>query len=99
VELPAYFFLSFGPLTGKYLNGAKPAGARNTLFRRFSRYSGEQAQKDVASYVDIAKRHNLHPSRIALAFVRRPPFVASTLLRATTMPQLNATVESRHLTL
>ncbi len=45
VELLAYSCLAFGTLTGKYLNGAKPAGARNTLFSRFTRYSGEQAQK------------------------------------------------------
>lgn len=32
VELLAYSCLGFGTLTGKYLNGAKPAGARNTLF-------------------------------------------------------------------
>ena len=34
VELLAYSCLAFGTLTGKYLNGAKPAGARNTLFSR-----------------------------------------------------------------
>lgn len=45
VELLAYSCLGFGTLTGKYLNGAKPAGARNTLFSRFTRYSGEQTQK------------------------------------------------------
>ncbi|EKC2764782.1 NADP(H)-dependent aldo-keto reductase [Salmonella enterica] len=99
VELLAYSCLAFGTLTGKYLNGAKPAGARNTLFSRFTRYSGEQAQKAVAAYVDIAKRHNLDPAQMALAFVRRQPFVASTLLGATTMAQLKTNVESLHLTL
>ena len=85
VELLAYSCLGFGTLTGKYLNGAKPAGARNTLFSRFTRYSGEQTQKAVAAYVDIARRHGLDPAQMALAFVRRQPFVASTLLGATTM--------------
>ncbi|EAV7068777.1 NADP(H)-dependent aldo-keto reductase [Salmonella enterica subsp. enterica] len=99
VELLAYSCLAFGTLTGKYLNGAKPAGARNTLFSRFTRYSGGQAQKAVAAYVGIAKRHNLDPAQMALAFVRRQPFVASTLLGATTMAQLRTNVESLHLTL
>lgn len=99
VELLAYSCLAFGTLTGKYLNGAKPAGARNTLFSRFTRYSGEQAQKAIAAYVDIAKRHNLDPAQMALAFVRRQPFVASTLLGATTLEQLKTNVESLHLTL
>ena len=99
VELLAYSCLAFGTLTGKYLNGAKPAGARNTLFSRFTRYSSEQSQKAVAAYVDIAKRHNLDPAQMALAFVRRQPFVASTLLGATTMEQLKTNVESLHLEL
>ena len=99
VELLAYSCLAFGTLTGKYLNGAKPAGARNTLFSRFTRYSSEQSQKAVAAYVDIAKRHGLDPAQMALAFVRRQPFVASTLLGATTMAQLQANVESLQLEL
>lgn len=99
VELLAYSCLAFGTLTGKYLNGAKPAGARNTLFSRFTRYSSEQSQKAVAAYVDIAKRHGLDPAQMALAFVRRQPFVASTLLGATTMTQLQANVESLQLEL
>lgn len=99
VELLAYSCLAFGVLTGKYLNGAKPAGARNTLFSRFTRYSGEQAQKAVAAYVDVAKRHALDPAQMALAFVRQQKFVASTLLGATTMAQLKTNLESLHLTL
>lgn len=100
VELLAYSCLAFGTLTGKYLNApAKPAGARNTLFSRFTRYSSEQSQKAVAAYVDIAKRHGLDPAQMALAFVRRQPFVASTLLGATTMAQLQANVESLQLEL
>lgn len=99
VELLAYSCLGFGTLTGKYLNGAKPAGARNTLFSRFTRYSGEQTQHAVAAYVDVAKRHNLDPAQMALAFVRRQPFVASTLLGATTLEQLKTNLESLHLDL
>ncbi|MDT3667496.1 NADP(H)-dependent aldo-keto reductase [Cronobacter dublinensis] len=99
VELLAYSALAFGTLTGKYLNGAKPAGARNTLFSRFTRYSSEQSQKAVAAYVDVAKRHGLDPAQMALAFVRQQAFVASTLLGATTMEQLKTNVESLDLTL
>ncbi|STR32596.1 Oxidoreductase [Klebsiella grimontii] len=53
----------------------------------------------MAAYVDIARRHNLDPAQMALAFVRRQPFVASTLLGATTMEQLKTNVESLHLDL
>lgn len=99
VGLLAYSCLAMGVLTGKYLNGAKPAGARNTLFNRFTRYSGEQSQQAAAAYVDIARRHGLDPAQMALAFVQRQPFVASTLLGATTLEQLKTNVASAHLTL
>lgn len=55
--------------------------------------------KAVAAYVDIARRHGTDPAQMALAFVRRQPFVASTLLGATTMDQLKTNIESLHLEL
>ncbi|UQY43480.1 NADP(H)-dependent aldo-keto reductase [Mixta hanseatica] len=99
VELLAYSSLAFGTLSGKYLNGARPAGARNTLFSRFTRYSGEQSQQAIAEYVYLARRHGLDPAQMALAFVRQQPFVASTLLGATTLEQLQSNIDSYQLTL
>ncbi|MCR0997259.1 NADP(H)-dependent aldo-keto reductase [Serratia rubidaea] len=99
VELLAYSSLAFGTLSGKYLNGAQPAGARNTLFSRFTRYSSPQAQRAIAEYVALAKKHGLDPSQMALAFVRQQPFVASTLLGATTLEQLKTNIDSFNLTL
>ncbi|HBE9080672.1 NADP(H)-dependent aldo-keto reductase [Serratia fonticola] len=94
IELLAYSSLAFGTLSGKYLNGAKPAGARNTLFSRFTRYSSAQSQAAIAEYVALAKKHGLDPSQMALAFVRQQPFVASTLLGATTLEQLKMNIDS-----
>lgn len=99
VELLAYSSLAFGTLSGKYLNGAQPAGARNTLFSRFTRYSGEQSQKAIAEYVALAQQHQIDPSQMALAYVRQQPFVASTLLGATTLEQLQINIDSFNLTL
>ncbi|AWQ17586.1 Protein tas [Pantoea ananatis] len=99
VELLAYSCLAFGTLSGKYLNGAQPAGARNTLFSRFTRYSGEQSQLAVAEYVALAQKHQLDPSQMALAFVRQQPFVSSTLLGATTLDQLKINIDSASVTL
>ena len=45
------------------------------------------------------KRHGLDPAQMALAFVRRQPFVASTLLGATSLEQLKTNIESFHLDL
>lgn len=94
IELLAYSSLAFGTLSGKYLNGAKPAGARNTLFSRFTRYTSAQSQLAVAEYVALAKKHALDPAQMALAFVRQQPFVASTLLGATTLEQLKSNIDS-----
>lgn len=99
VELLAYSSLGFGTLSGKYLNGQQPANARNTLFSRFTRYSGEQSAAAVAAYVALAQQHGLDPSQMALAFVRQQPFVASTLLGATTLQQLKINIDSFNLTL
>lgn len=99
VELLAYSSLAFGALSGKYLNGAQPAGARNTLFSRFTRYSGEQSQQAIAEYVALARQHQIDPSQMALAYVRQQPFVASTLLGATTLEQLQTNIDSFNLTL
>jgi aryl-alcohol dehydrogenase-like predicted oxidoreductase len=99
VELLAYSSLAFGTLSGKYLNGARPAKARNTLFSRFTRYSSPQAQAAVAEYVALAQKYQLDPSQLALAFVRQQPFVCSTLLGATTLEQLKINIDSQDLTL
>lgn len=94
LELLAYSSLAFGTLTGKYLQGARTAGARNTLFSRFTRYSAPHTQQAIAEYVALAQRHGLDPAQMALAFVRRQPFVASTLLGATTLEQLQSNFDS-----
>ncbi|AKA38147.1 NADP(H)-dependent aldo-keto reductase [Yersinia ruckeri] len=99
IELLAYSSLAFGTLSGKYLNGAKPADARNTLFSRFTRYSSPQAQLAIAEYVVLAQKHGLDPAQMALAFVRQQPFVASTLLGATTLPQLQSNLDSLNIVL
>ncbi|WP_409309722.1 NADP(H)-dependent aldo-keto reductase [Pectobacterium sp. B1J-3] len=99
IELLAYSSLAFGTLTGKYLNGAKPAGARHTLYSRFTRYTAPHAQQATAEYVALAQKHGLDPAQMALAFVRQQPFVATTLLGATSVDQLKINLASQELTL
>ncbi|MCC6206996.1 MAG: NADP(H)-dependent aldo-keto reductase [Gammaproteobacteria bacterium] len=97
--LLAYSPLGFGVLSGKYLDGARPAGARLTLFNRFRRYTGEIAQQAVRAYVDLARRHGLDPARMALAYVNARPFLTSTIIGATTLQQLRDNIASIGLTL
>lgn len=92
--LLAYSPLAFGVLSGKYLGGARPANARLTLFARFQRYTGEQAENAAREYVSLARQHGLDPAQMALAFINSRPFVTSSLIGATTMEQLRANIAS-----
>lgn len=94
VGLLAYSPLAMGVLTGKYLNGARPEGARMTLFSRFDRYANPQAQEAAAQYVQVARDHGLSPATLALAFVNQQPFVTSNLIGATRMDQLKENIDS-----
>ncbi len=99
VPLLAYSPLAFGVLTGKYLHHAHPDGARITLFPHYTRYSSPQAQAATECYVQLARQLGLSPAQMALAFVRQQPFVASTIIGATTLEQLRENLKSVTVTL
>lgn len=94
IGLLAYSPLAFGWLSGKYEGGARPDGARITLFERFQRYSKPQAIKATSEYVALAKRYGLSPAQFALAFVNTRPFTTSTLIGATSLDQLRENIAS-----
>lgn len=94
VELLAYSPLAFGTLSGKYLGGARPDGARCTLFERFSRYFTPQGIAATEAYIEVARKHGLDPAQMALAFVNQRPFVASNIIGATNLSQLDANITS-----
>ena len=92
--LLAYSPLGFGMLSGKYLNN-NPENTRITLFDMFGqRYFKTNTNEAVAAYVDIAKKYQISPTQLALAFVRSRWFVKSTIIGATTMAQLQENLES-----
>ncbi|NRB38005.1 MAG: aldo/keto reductase [Pseudomonadales bacterium] len=97
--LLAWSPLARGILSGKYLNGKKPAGARLTLETRTEHRVGEQVDNPTQQYIDLAKRYDLDPCQMALAFVNSRPFVSSTLIGATTMAQLRSNIDSVSLNL
>ena len=85
VSLLAYSPLGQGFLTGKYLDGARPEGARTTLFNRGQRYQTPGAETAIAAYVGLARELGLDPAQLAIAFVDSRPFVTSTIIGATSM--------------
>ena len=86
--LLAYAPIAGGALTGKYLGGKKPEGARMTLFPQNTRYFTEQGVAATEEYVALAKQHGLEPSVMAGAFVYSRPFLTSSIVGATKMEQL-----------
>ena len=94
VGLLAYSPLAQGFLTGKYLDGAMPAGTRTVLFDRAQRYQMAGAEDAIRSYVALAKEAGLDPAQMALAFVTSRPFVTANIIGATSMAQLKTNIAS-----
>lgn len=99
IGLLAYSPLAFGVLSGKYLGGARPAGARISLFKRFGRYTNPQAETATAQYVALAKTHGLDPAQMALQYVTTRSFVTSNIIGATSIAQLTANIDSANVQL
>ena len=68
VGLLAYSPLGFGVLSGKYLGGKKPAGARLTMYDRFQRYINEQALAATEQYAKIASDAGLDMAQMAMTY-------------------------------
>ena len=96
VGLLAYSPLAQGYLTGKYLHGAKPAGARSTLFDRGQRYQKPGVDEAIADYLALAQEIGMHPVHLAIAFVTSKPFVTSNIIGATNVEQLKLILEAPH---
>jgi len=92
--LLAYSPLGFGVLSGKYLDGARPAGSRLALFPDYTRYSNPAAERATAQYAALARAHDLDCAQMSLAFVNSRPFLTSTIIGATSMDQLRSNIAS-----
>lgn len=92
VGLLAYSPLAMGMLSGKYLDGARPEGARLTRYERFTRYSNPQSEAATTEYCQLAREHGLTPTQLALGWVNAQPFVTSNLIGATTLQQLKENI-------
>lgn len=97
--LLAWSPLTRGILSGKYLNGAQPDGARLTIETRPEHRKGETTDAATAQYVELARQHDLDPCQMAIAFVNSRAFVTSTLIGATNMDQLKCNIDAISVTL
>jgi aryl-alcohol dehydrogenase-like predicted oxidoreductase len=94
VGLLAYSPLGQGYLTGKYQRGARPPGARITLFERGNRYQKPGTEAAIDSYLGIARDFGLDPAQLAIAYVTSRPFVTANIIGATSIDQLKTDLGS-----
>ncbi|AYD00401.1 aldo/keto reductase [Neorhizobium sp. NCHU2750] len=99
VGLLAYSPLAAGLLTGKYLGGARPTGTRATINKDLGGRMQPRQEPAVKAYVDIAKKHGLDASQMALAFCLTRPFMTAAIIGATSIEQLKADIGSADITL
>lgn len=92
--LLAWSPLTRGMISGKYLKGAQPEGARLTIETRPEHRIHANTDIAIEKYIELAKHYDLDVTQMALAFVNQQAFVTSTLIGATSMSQLKNNIAS-----
>ncbi|MGZ2257552.1 aldo/keto reductase [Roseobacter sp. A03A-229] len=88
VALLAFSPLAAGLLTGKYQNGVVPPKSRMSLNGDLGGRKTDRAFDAVQAYLEIAQRHDLDPTQMALAWCKTRPFMGSIIFGSTTMEQM-----------
>lgn len=100
VGLLAYSPLAFGRLSGKFNRPEEDLSrARITLFKQYTRYNSPQCLEAVEKYLQIAEKHGISLTHMALAFVNSRPFLTSNIVGATSLAQLKENIDSIEVTL
>ncbi|MGV7208974.1 aldo/keto reductase [Oxalobacteraceae bacterium A2-2] len=95
VSLLAYSPLAFGQLTAKYHDDPQAHGRLNIFPAGWSpRYSRPGVLAAVAKYAKLAREHGLTPAQLALAWCGSRWFVASTIIGATSLAQLEENMDA-----
>lgn len=107
VSLLPYSPLAGGVLSGKYLDGAWPEGARFTTYKdrdartriMANRFVSERSLAATAKFAELAREHGHAPVTFATAFSLAHDFVGSTLVGATRAAQLDDVLKASGVTL
>lgn len=85
--------LAGGMLSGKYLGGKRPVGSRWTFEQRMGLFRDTpNSTSAIEAYLEIAKKHGLTPSQLALLWCDKVDGVTSTIIGATTTYQLEENI-------
>jgi len=107
VSLLPYSPIAGGVLSGKYLDGQRPDGARFTLYGEgnprsqamFRRFINERTLESTRRYMEIAAQAGMSVATLATAWTLTHDFVGSTIIGATTVDQLQDTLAAADVTL
>ena len=108
VSLLPYSPLAGGVLCGKYQDGALPEGARFSSYlsgggerqkSMASRFVNDRTLEATARFIEIAKSLEISVTTLATAWSKQHDFVASTIIGASTLAQLDDTLAAADLTL
>jgi len=97
ISLMAYSPLAFGHLSGKYIKDPAARGRVNDFDGFAQRYEKPNVIPAVTAYAELAEKHGMTPAQMALAFMYNRWFVASTIIGATTMNQLQENIDAYEL--
>lgn len=99
VGLIAFSPLAAGLLSGKYQQGAIPAGSRRSLVDNLGGRVTDRVFPAIEAYLKIAQKHDVDPIHMALAWCRTRPFMCSAIFGATRMDQLKHAIKAVDVTL
>jgi aryl-alcohol dehydrogenase-like predicted oxidoreductase len=100
MSLLAYSPLAAGILSGKYRGGAKPAGARFTLFDSLGiRFRKPMVSEAVDAYAALAQRRGMTLVQLALGYVASRWFLGASIVGATSMAQLKEDIAAAQVAL
>ena len=94
IGLLSFSPLAAGLLSGKYVDGAIPAGSRRSINADLGGRINTHLWPALQGYLSIAEKHELDPCQMALAWAATRPFMTSQIIGATTKPQLQTALES-----
>ncbi len=89
VTLLAFSPLAAGYLTGKYRDGAVPQGSRKSINDGMGGRASDRVDTAVHAYLEIAQKHGIDPTHLALQWTRTRPFPTIPIFGATTLEQLD----------
>ena len=107
ISLLPYSPLAGGVLSGKYRGGARPEGARFSLYEKGSprtqvmtkRFVNERTLAATERFIEVAAEAGISPVTLAVAWTLHCDFVGCTLIGATSVAQLTDSLAAADLVL